>query len=83
MATHSSILAWKIPWTEEPGRLSIKHTHFRVYVSPDLLINPWLFFVFFFFFNSLFVFEFSESLFMFKFCFRFMLYLHTMFYVYV
>ena len=24
MATHSSILAWKIPWTEEPGRL--QHT---------------------------------------------------------
>ena len=22
MATHSSILAWRIPWTEEPGRLS-------------------------------------------------------------
>ena len=21
MATHSNILAWKIPWTEEPGRL--------------------------------------------------------------
>ena len=21
MPTHSSILAWKIPWTEEPGRL--------------------------------------------------------------
>ena len=21
MATHSSILAWKIPWTEEPGEL--------------------------------------------------------------
>ena len=21
MATHSSIVAWKIPWTEEPGRL--------------------------------------------------------------
>ena len=20
-ATHSSILAWRIPWTEEPGRL--------------------------------------------------------------
>ena len=20
MATHSSILAWRIPWTEEPGR---------------------------------------------------------------
>ena len=26
MATHSSILAWRIPRTEEPGRLqSIKH----------------------------------------------------------
>ena len=21
MTTHSTILAWKIPWTEEPGRL--------------------------------------------------------------
>ena len=21
MATHSSMFAWKIPWTEEPGRL--------------------------------------------------------------
>ena len=21
MAPHSSILAWKVPWTEEPGRL--------------------------------------------------------------
>ena len=21
MATHSSILAWEIPWSEEPGRL--------------------------------------------------------------
>ena len=21
MATHSSILAWRIPWTEDPGRL--------------------------------------------------------------
>ena len=21
MATHSTTLAWKIPWTEEPGRL--------------------------------------------------------------
>ena len=23
MATHSSILAWRIPWTEEPGRLQV------------------------------------------------------------
>ena len=22
MATHTSILAWRIPWTDEPGRLS-------------------------------------------------------------
>ena len=21
MATHASVLAWRIPWTEEPGRL--------------------------------------------------------------
>ena len=21
MATHSSILAWEVPWTQEPGRL--------------------------------------------------------------
>ena len=21
MATHSSVLAWRIPWTDEPGRL--------------------------------------------------------------
>ena len=24
MATHSSILAWKIPWTEKPGGLSVR-----------------------------------------------------------
>ena len=23
MATHSSILAWRIPWTEEPGGLQL------------------------------------------------------------
>ena len=27
MATHSSILAWRIPWTEEPGGL--QSTEFR------------------------------------------------------
>ena len=26
MATHSSILAWKIPWTEEPGGLQKSQT---------------------------------------------------------
>ena len=25
MAPHSSTLAWKIPWTEEPGRLHAVH----------------------------------------------------------
>ena len=30
MATHCSILAWRIPWTEEPGRLqSTGHTQSR------------------------------------------------------
>ena len=24
MATHSSILAWEIPWTEEPGGLMVQ-----------------------------------------------------------
>ena len=25
MATHSSVLAWRIPWTEEPGGLQAVH----------------------------------------------------------
>ena len=27
MATHSSILAWRIPWTEEPGGLQSMELH--------------------------------------------------------
>ena len=27
MATHSRTLAWKIPWTEEPGRLQSMGSH--------------------------------------------------------
>ena len=27
MATHSSILAWRIPWTEKPGRLQSVGSH--------------------------------------------------------
>ena len=27
MATHSSILAWRIPWTEEPGGLQSMESH--------------------------------------------------------
>ena len=27
MATHSSVLAWRIPWTEEPGGLQSMRSH--------------------------------------------------------
>ena len=27
MATHSSILAWRMPWAEEPGRLRSTGSH--------------------------------------------------------
>ena len=27
MATHSSVLAWRIPWTEEPGGLQSTGSH--------------------------------------------------------
>ena len=27
VATHSSILAWRIPWTEEPGGLRFMGSH--------------------------------------------------------
>ena len=27
MATHCSILAWRIPWTEEPGRIQSIGSH--------------------------------------------------------
>ena len=26
MSTHSSILTWKIPWTEDPGKLKFKES---------------------------------------------------------
>ena len=29
MATHSSVLAWRIPWTEEAGRLQSMLQRFR------------------------------------------------------
>ena len=41
MATHSIILAWKLPWTEEPGRLqsmgSQNQTHFHF--SPSFQVS--------------------------------------------
>jgi len=34
MATHSSTLAWKIPWTEEPGRLqSVGSRSWTLFIS--------------------------------------------------
>ena len=54
MATHSSILAWKIPWTEEPGglqsmglqrlrhdRVTNTHTHIHVYILRLLSITSY------------------------------------------
>ena len=38
MATHSSILAWGIPWTEKPGRLQVSVGLQRV--GPDELLTP-------------------------------------------
>ena len=29
MATHSSITAWRIPWTEEPGEVAKSQTQLR------------------------------------------------------
>ena len=56
MATHSSILAWEIPWTEEPGGLQSMgsqrigrtdcvcmqtiHTHTHIYTQPPLMGGP-------------------------------------------
>ena len=38
MATHSSILAWEIPWTEEPGGLQSKGLQsVCVYVSHSVM----------------------------------------------
>ena len=35
MATHSSILDWEIPWTEEPGGLLSSSLHFSPSVTFD------------------------------------------------
>ena len=40
MATHSSILAWRIPWTEEPGRLQSIGLQSRTWLK--LLSMQWL-----------------------------------------
>ena len=55
VSTHSSILAWRLPWTDEPGglqsmglhsRTRLKrlrrhaHTHTVDYVTPDHMVTP-------------------------------------------
>ena len=44
VATHSSILAWRIPWTEEPDRLQSIESH-RLHMATHSLIHygysPW------------------------------------------
>ena len=54
MAIHSSILAWRIPWTEEPGRLPsmrlqsvranllgwFKYSHFLSCASESIVGTP-------------------------------------------
>ena len=49
MSTHCSILAWKIPWTEEPGRLEfmgsqrIRHDWATEHICtiPKVFLNSW------------------------------------------
>ena len=42
MATHSSILAWGIPWTEEPGRLhGVKGVRYNLATKPPAAAAQW------------------------------------------
>ena len=41
MATHSSILAWRIPGTEEPGRLQSMRSQGRTRLQ-QLTIHAWI-----------------------------------------
>ena len=43
MATHSSILTWRIPWTQEPGRLQSMGSQ---RVGHDRVTNPFIFFMY-------------------------------------
>ena len=42
MAAHSSTLAWKIPWTEEPGRLQSMGSQSRTWLSNSTTTTTWL-----------------------------------------
>ena len=39
MATHSCILAWRIPWTEEPGKLSYDKSRQRIIKQRHYFVN--------------------------------------------
>ena len=42
MATHSSILAWRIPWTEEPGKLqSMGRKESNMTEASEHTLNSW------------------------------------------
>ena len=48
MATHSGTLAWKIPWTEKPGRLWTERLHFHFLTPAFIRMNNIIFSVFLF-----------------------------------
>ena len=62
MATHSSTLAWRIPWTDEPGGLqstgsqrvrhntpTLSNSHVKVYFLLGILVHYWIGLLGFFF----------------------------------
>ena len=42
MATHSSIFAWRIPWTEEPGGLQSMGSHRAGIEAPEATYHSFL-----------------------------------------
>ena len=46
MATHSRILAWRIPWTEEPGGLHSPSSHKELDTTEQLTLSHFHFFFF-------------------------------------
>ena len=43
MATHSSILAWKIPWKEEPEGLQYMESHTHLFIPLLNFLNYFIF----------------------------------------
>ena len=39
MATHSSILAWRIPWTEEPDRVQSVESYSQMWFNTYIIID--------------------------------------------